>query len=870
MRKKICFMMAVTGIAVSIFMLSGICTAASKPTEPVFSEESGWQKESFELKITSASEEAVIYYTTDGSEPDVTDFKQKAGEAIEVKNCSQDKNKNTEKTDIVYPASSGISLCYTPGSQGILVDKCMVIRAAAIAPDGTKSNIVTKTYFIGNDMERYNQALIVSIVTEPDNLFDTAKGIYVLGDTYQKYVQSLSDTTPMEKTANFMQKGKEWEREAHMDIFEIQDGTYQLGLSQEIGIRIHGNTTRVLAQKALNLYAREGVQGETRKNFKYDLFPGDTYEGDETTLCSSYKKLVLRAGGQNTQDVKFKDAWLQELVNSRNFAIQDARPCVLFLDGEYWGPYNFRERFDDAYIANNYSVKKKQVVMIKDGEVEEYDEENITDTEAKNLLNHYIWYIGCGGNIGNESWQTDQAGNYKMVKQLVDIQSLADMYCTEIFYANADWEPNFGNSALWCTVTKEKPSDESKIVWERKDSSTGITYYGLSKWKYMMCDLDATLGTSRSDITDNLKDAEGNPIRNRMGQYCLPYTWDNISYKLEGIDADGNEVVSGNGTRIDDDVYLNLIQNEEFKNLLINTMMDLYNVNFKPEIALKKLDEYNQCFKPLMSGYYERFGIHASKTKPDDPIQNYYTKAYEEMREFYVNRYNYLPKLMKKHYNLKEASEVTILSNCREQNLIQINSIKHDFSGGAFQGKYFSNCPLELKANEVEGYRFSGWTGSDGVEFQSTTAQSTTVTIPAGEVSICANYHKESEMSSPKPEQTPEQMIIPVENKEWNTTDVVKTEKPAKVKIKTVKNVKRKMVKITWKKMNRVDGYEISYGLKKNFKKAKRVYCSKPKVTIRKLKYGKLYYIRVRAYKRISGKKVYGKCSSIKRVKINK
>ncbi len=93
--------------------------------------------------------------------------------------------------------------------------------------------------------------------------------------------------------------------------------------------------------------------------------------------------------------------------------------------------------------------------------------------------------------------------------------------------------------------------------------------------------------------------------------------------------------------------------------------------------------------------------------------------------------------------------------------------------------------------------------------------------------------------------------------------------KPAKAKITKLTAGKRAFT-VKWKKQSSVSGYEIQYSLKKNFKssKKKNVSKSKNKLTVKKLKKGKKYYVRVRAYKTVKGKKYYGKWSAKKAVKL--
>ena len=87
---------------------------------------------------------------------------------------------------------------------------------------------------------------------------------------------------------------------------------------------------------------------------------------------------------------------------------------------------------------------------------------------------------------------------------------------------------------------------------------------------------------------------------------------------------------------------------------------------------------------------------------------------------------------------------------------------------------------------------------------------------------------------------------------------------------KSVKNMKSGKVLVKWKKIDKATGYEVQYALNKSLKKAKKKRVKSTSITLKKLKKKKTYFIRVRAYENVNGKNVYGKWSSVKRVKIKK
>lgn len=116
------------------------------------------------------------------------------------------------------------------------------------------------------------------------------------------------------------------------------------------------------------------------------------------------------------------------------------------------------------------------------------------------------------------------------------------------------------------------------------------------------------------------------------------------------------------------------------------------------------------------------------------------------------------------------------------------------------------------------------------------------------------------------------------ENKKQPATEKKDTTKPIetaiapkKAVIKKVKATGKKKVKIIVKKTSeKINGYEVILSTKKNFKKAKKVTTKKNIVTVRKLKASKKYFVKVRAFKKVGNKKIYGKYSTVKKVIVKK
>lgn len=379
-----------------------------------------------------------------GGEPDPKADTQLYQSPIRVKDRSGEANQLSSKNNTKLTYNTGYTAFYAPKDEE--VSKATVIRAMAVDAEGNRSKVVTKTYFVGNDLANtYKNATVISVVTDPKNLLDTEQGIM--------------------RVENYENKGRDWERPAFVEYFD-EDGSKPF--STEMGIRLHGGYSRHYGQKSFNLYFREDYGG--LKNLKgYELIPG-AMNFDRTKKTVKYKNFMLRNGGNDTEYTKIQDAWIQSLVSDRSYATQGTRPCVLFLNGEYWGLYNLTEKYSDNYLEEEFGVGKDNVVVIKEGEVDEGEE---TDLELYEEL------------LAFSELDMTQEENYKKFCEMVDLQSFLDYYATEIYIGNCDWDPD-KNMRLWRTRVKENSK------------------YGDTKWRWMLYDTEYSMGLYEDTSADHL------------------------------------------------------------------------------------------------------------------------------------------------------------------------------------------------------------------------------------------------------------------------------------------------------------------------------------------------------------------------------
>ena len=222
-------------------------------------------------------------------------------------------------------------------SSPIAVNNVTVLRARAWLAGKMVSPTVTQTYLVNVPAN----LPVISLVTDPANLWDPQFGIYIKGN---------NGSTECNVTANWHRK---WERPAAIEFYEI-DGTPRL--NQEVGVEIFGNCTRNYARKSLEIKARK-LYGDNDMDYAF-------FAGDKPML--SYKRLVLRNAGQDNGNALLRDALAQELVRGRMDVDRQAyRPAVVYLNGAYWGMYDMREKMDEDFVENNYGLDEDEFDMLE-------------------------------------------------------------------------------------------------------------------------------------------------------------------------------------------------------------------------------------------------------------------------------------------------------------------------------------------------------------------------------------------------------------------------------------------------------------------------------------------------------------------------
>ena len=530
--------MAASGLLLGLFLVWGIAAdgfgttfvayaeeeavfVPSKIPAPEFSVPAGFYDSAFELTLI-APEGTEVYYTLDGSVP--------SPEGVET-----------------VPYTKPISIALCDGTKGNALPAATVVRAIAVTPEGECSDVQTHSYFVASKMTEWYQVPVISLVAEPDDLYGEETGIL----------------------SNPEEKGREWERPAHFEYF-LPEGKREI--SMNVGIRINGAYSRRFEMKSLRIYARG--EYDTQKNIKYDFFsesmiPATEKNGEQKNI-EKFKRLVLRGGGNESdawETTFFRDILTQSLMVGTSLDLQAYQPAVVFLNGEFYGILNIRERMDDRYLAAHYNCAEEDVVIYGFKYNKDSDGKVILPPEGMDVF-EVVAEEGPEEEVSffEEAYDfvtlndMSDAAMYAKAQEYFDIGNFIDYLCVQMYCGNTDWPHN--NCEAWRYIGE--PSGEygldGKIRWLLFDTDFGFGLYGHSVEEHVMASM----------VADQRREQ---PYRDVLT--CL---------------------------------FRAFLKNEEFKQQFKSRFLELLDTNFRASDVVKKVDELAEIYRPLVEEKYLKYG----------------------------------------------------------------------------------------------------------------------------------------------------------------------------------------------------------------------------------------------------------------------
>lgn len=631
--------------------------ASGEVSPPEFSVASGFYDEGFELSITHPDPEVSILYTLDGSEPEpdalggltysykniypqypgdpVGPFLENARHTLVYENPIAITDRTSEPNKIsTISTTLDNNPAYLPQFP---VFKSTVVRARAIK-NGQLSAIATRNYIVTENAASRFSLPVICVNLSEEKFFDYENGIQVAGKDFDEWRAANPDADPYssQENANFHRSGDPTEMPGHLSLFVNQNEV----LSQDIGVRLNGNYTRFFPNKSLRLYARSDYGAST---FQYPFFgPG----------FNSFKRLVLRNGGNDAYGTYFRDALGHRAMNHLNTASQKYRPAIVILNGEYWGMLNIRERLDKHYFERVYGIPDGELdyleyngFLVEEGDYEHY----------ASLLNYL------------EGHSLSDTANYNYVLTQLDPDSFIDHFLTCIYVRNTDWPHN--NIEFWR---------------KRTDSFIPNAPYGNDgRWRWVTKDLDFGFGYAGGpesythNTLEHASSVGGDPIYNPE--------WSTFLFRK-------------------------LLENNNFKNAFINRFADMLNTAFLPERMLGLVQEMKSVIEPEVEEHGQRWAsISLESWNNQLAVVNEFVTQRPTYQRQHIQEKFALTGQVSVTLDVNEPPAGFI-----RMNTVDVKGSTPGVSENPYpwQGIYFKQVPVTVTAIANEGYVFSHWSGS--------------------------------------------------------------------------------------------------------------------------------------------------------------
>lgn len=657
---------------------------------PTFSVPSGIHPEPFELTITAErpvgiAGDATIYYTLDGSWPDPfgnPDRTFVVDGPIRIADRTPEPDRlalidTTKPEDILETVRIAF-----PSDRSTPTDKATVVRAR------TEHGLdATATYFIGHDPSPAGLP-IVSLALDEEFLFDHDTGIAVAGRRFDDWVASdgFDPAAPWWLAdANYFGSGRDWQRPvlgdhhraAVVELCEIDLGCVE---QRRVGVRIHGNFSRMFPQKGLRLYADDDPWSPSF---------GPAFLADQGP--AGHRRILLRTAGNDNRWLVFADGYLQSLMGNLAVETQAYRPAVVYLNGEYWGIHNLRERYDQHYLATVHGADPDRVVILDQAFGRHQVQRG--PSGAADELDELIAAVAALDPAAPDFGARLEG----LVEPSLDLDSFLDFVIAHTFSGNWDWPGN--NTRVWRYLAGEDhdragaggAAPEAAGDGVGAGGSAGVVGAGRSgaggaaddvgagrfddpldgRWRWMVFDLDHA--------------------GERAGRFNPAY--DVFTDRMAPTDDPGVE--SGYPA-----LFHRMMQHTAYRDQFLNRFADLLATDFAPTRTLAALDQLEGLLAPEMTRHIDRWRQH------DDIAE--WRSMVQAKRAFMFERPGRQRRHLEELFGVAPAVAVSV--RAEGGGSVQLNGLAVPADG--FTGEYWPGVPVTVTARADDGHRFVGWVGT--------------------------------------------------------------------------------------------------------------------------------------------------------------
>ena len=412
--------------------------AASKLNEVLFSYDAGIYDKAFILNL-SAKDGYTIYYTTDGSNP-----------ALATNTSRKKYTTGIMLSDTSAMGWGPLTRSWSSPSVATQVGGHVI---KAYATNGTEStDVFTNTYFITDDLTKYGVS-IMSISMPKDE---------VIGNNgfYNNFLLTGSITGG---------------RRRGVGIMEVFDPKGDRVGNSRVEMAVSGNGSSGWGMKSLRIYFK-GINNQDsglESDLNYDIF-GGAAKDQWGQAITSFSRIMIRNSGNDCATSYIRDAFMQSTAAGLNVDIMATASTLVFINGEFWGVYNVRERYSPEYVESHYGVNKDNVTVIESDYSQVHTNTNADFVVSSGIegdqdpFNQMVQYM-------REHNLADQQ-HYDYIASQMDIDSFIDMWVVRLFYVARDWPEN--NIKVWRNKNPDDPSGfDTKWHFTLLDLDMGLSFY---------------------------------------------------------------------------------------------------------------------------------------------------------------------------------------------------------------------------------------------------------------------------------------------------------------------------------------------------------------------------------------------------------
>lgn len=374
--------------------------------------------------VISSKENGLIYYTLDGSDPRNSESSRRFGKPLSL-------------------------------PRGITAPRVYRVKAAVMYGVDDWSEVCSRTYFIGKNIDSQFEIPVYSIEAAEEDLWSYETGIF--------------------NNRNQNRHGVEWERAMHVQLYD-SDGS--LIFDMPGGIRIYGGYSRGHVMKSMRITARKRYSQVFDDFNSLDLF-GIMYDAEGVRI-DRFEDIVIRNTGNDFGRAHLRDELIHVLMQKQGFAFTEpVRPCLVYLNGELYGFFWMHEPYKESYFETRFGMYDYQgEFVVLDGP----ERGKLPDGEQHpgyDPLEDYKYMLALG-----EKDLTDD-DNYDALCRELDVDSYLRLHATMAYVDNGDWPQNNNRVFKYFAADGEDFSD----------------VYGMDgKWYFLPHDTDWCLS---NDVNNN-------------------------------------------------------------------------------------------------------------------------------------------------------------------------------------------------------------------------------------------------------------------------------------------------------------------------------------------------------------------------------